>query len=183
MPQALSAPTAPATQSSAAVTFEAAASLCPNKAVAARIARVFSPDGPVDYEAIRRATRDGLASGAETLAGHPAGGSRTTLEQHLQHVVPGFLRSAHDAGELYAGRVARALTAHTDAHATQGGDAAAYVVGQAEHAAKAGLQAYALLAAAHGAVDAYARVCGEEYRPLADRGGDGAREADAFDSN
>lgn len=32
-------------------------------------------------------------------------------------------------------------------------------------AAEVGLQAYALLAAAHGAVDAYAHVCGRDWKP------------------
>ena len=172
MPQALSTPAGRATEGRAAATFETAARLCPNEAVAAKLSHAFSTDDPVDYDAIRRATRDGLASGAEILARHLTGPSAMVLEQHMQQAVAGFVRSAHDAGGSYAGNVAE-----LNASRAEGGD---HVSRQAERTAKVGLQAYALLAAAHGAVDAYARVCGEDYRPHAGMGGDSAREANAF---
>ena len=165
MPQALSTPAAPAANSHAVVTFETAARLCPNEAVAAKIAHAFSTDAPVDYDAIRRATRDGLMSGAEVLAHHLTGPSAMVLEQHMQQAVAGFVRSAHDAGGSYASNVAG-----LNASRAEGENAMAY---HARHAAEAGLHAYALLAAAHGAVDAYAHVCGRDWKPYEDSAGSG----------
>lgn len=173
MPQALSTPAASAAESRIVVTFETAARLCPNEAVAAKISRVFSTKGPVDYDAIRRATRDSLTSGAEVLAGHLTGPRAMVLEQHMQRAVAGFVRSAHDAGDSYTGHVAG-----LNASRAEGENAMAY---HAQHAAEAGLHAYALLAAAHGAMDAYASVCGEDYRPHAGMDGDGDREAATSD--
>jgi len=100
------------------------------------------------------------------------------LEMHMQRIVDGFVRSAHGAGMFYDGKaaVARNLSSKI---ANEDRDEDRLGVDGTENraqracgfAATVGLQAYALLAAAHGAVDAYAYVCGSDWKPYEGMGG------------
>ena len=90
----------------------------------------------------------------------------------MQRIVDGFVRSAHGAGKFYddkakAARDATSAIANDDRDEDrQGIDGTENKAQRAcRFAAEVGLQAYALLAAAHGAVDAYAHVCGRDWKP------------------
>ena len=91
---------------------------------------------------------------------------------HLQRIVGAFVGSAHGAGTFYSSKVtaARELTmklANEDRDEDRDG-----VLGfdtraarAREFAAAAGLTAFALFAAATGAVHAYAELTGEDWKP------------------
>jgi len=153
------------------VTFGTAASVCPSEAVATKISRLYGLD-EVDYHAIREATEEHLAVSAKVLADNLGERFEKALEMHMQRIVDGFVRSAHGAGNFYDNKAAEARRA-TSAIANEdrdedrdGIDGTANKAQRAcEFAATVGLQAYALLAAAHGAVDAYAHVVGKDWKP------------------
>ena len=151
------------------VTMETAARLCPNEAVAAKIVRMYGLD-EVDYHAIREATEEHLAVSAKALADNLGERFEKPLEMHMQRIVDGFVRSAHGAGNFYdqKAKLARDATSANDDRDEdrQGIDGTENRAQRAcRFAAEVGLQAYALLAAAHGAVDAYAHVCGRDWKP------------------
>ncbi len=153
------------------VTMETAARICPNEAVAAKIVRMYGLDD-VDYHAIREATEEHLALMAKALADNLGERFEKPLEMHMQRIVDGFVRSAHGAGMFYDGKAKLARDA-TSAIANDDRDEDRQGIDGTENraqracgfAAVVGLQAYALLAAAHGAVDAYAHVCGRDWKP------------------
>jgi len=112
------------------------------------------------------------------------------LEMHMQRIVDGFVRSAHGAGMFYDGKaaVARNLSSKISNEDRFGVDGTENRAQRAcGFAATVGLQAYALLAAAHGAVDAYAHVCGSDWKPYEGMGGQAvsrqaiSMQAGAFD--
>ena len=153
------------------VTMDTAARLCPNEAVAAKIVRLYGLDD-VDYHAIREATEEHLAVSAKVLADNLGERFEKPLEMHMQRIVDGFVRSAHGAGKFYDDKAKLARDA-TSAIANEDRDEDRQGIDGTENkaqracrfAAEVGLQAYALLAAAHGAVDAYAHVCGRDWKP------------------
>ena len=150
------------------VTFETARRICPSEGVAAKISTVYGIE-PVDYHAIREATEEHVARSAQALASSL---NEKALEMHLQRIVDGFVRSAYGAGNFYDKKAALArelssAIANPDRDEDRPG-----VDGLANRAERAcgfaaivGMQAYALLAAAEGAVDAYAQVCGQDWKP------------------
>jgi len=153
------------------VTFETAARICPNEAVASKISRMYGLDA-VDYHAVREATEEHLAVSAKVLVDNLGERPDKALEMHMQRIVDGFVRSAHGAGNFYDNKAAEARRATSaianddrdeDRHGIDGLQNRAQRA--CEFAATVGLQAYALLAAAHGAVDAYAHVCGQDWKP------------------
>jgi hypothetical protein len=153
------------------VTMDTAARLCPNEAVAAKIVRMYALD-EADYHAIREATEEHLAVSAKVLADNLGERFEKPLEMHMQRIVDGFVRSAHGAGKFYDDKAKLARDA-TSAIANEDRDEDRQGIDGTENkaqracrfAAEVGLQAYALLAAAHGAVDAYAHVCGRDWKP------------------
>ncbi len=92
------------------VTFETAARICPNEAVATKISRFYGLDA-VDYHAIREATEEHLAMSAKILGNNLGERPDKALEMHMQRIVDGFVRSAHGAGSFYDGKAALARTA------------------------------------------------------------------------
>jgi hypothetical protein len=90
----------------------------------------------------------------------------------MQRIVGSYVASACGAGEFYSAKVttAREMTTRLsndsrdeDRSGISGFDSKAQRA--REFAAQVGLQAYALLAAAQGAVDAFAAVTGGEWKP------------------
>lgn len=164
-------PQAPASrpqQGRVVVTFETAARICPNEGVASKITSMFGLDG-VDYHAIREATEEHMVRAANALVDDL---NEKAMEIHLQRIVDAFVRSAHGAGAFYDGKAAEARRLSSAAgnddrdEDRPGIDNLANKAERARSfAAQVGLQAYALLAAAHGAVDAYAQVCGQDWKP------------------
>jgi hypothetical protein len=149
------------------VTFATAERICPNEAVASKIVTRFGLDA-VDYHAIREATEESLAVSAKALADNLGERFEKPLEMHMQRIVDSFVRSAHGAGTFYdtkakLARDASSAIGNEDRQGIDGGENRAQRA--CRFAAEVGLQAYALLAAAEGAVDAYAHVCGRDWKP------------------
>ena len=158
---------APRTQAKPAYTLERAMLLCPNANLAANLERTFALDA-VDYNEIRETTEEMIGTHAKILA--PI--DERAIEIHLQRIVGSFVGSACAAGEFYSAKVsdAKNLTSKLgnddrdeDREPIYGLESKAQRA--REFAAKAGMQAYGLLAAAQGAVDAFAEVTGSNWKP------------------
>ena len=123
----------------------------------------------MDYHAIREATEEQVGRSAQALQSNV---SETAMRIHLQRIVGAFVGSAHGAAIFYGNKVtqARDLTtslANEDRDEDRDG---VYgfenkVARAQQFAAEAGLAAFALLAAAEGAVHAYAEVTGDDWKP------------------
>ena len=160
--------TARAPQARQAITLELVRHLAPNATQAEKISATFALD-PVDFDGIREATEEQIGLSAKAL--EPTV-NETAMRIHLQRIVGAFVGSAHGAGTFYSSKVtaARELTmklANEDRDEDRDG-----VLGfdtraarAREFAAQAGLTAFALYAAASGAVDAYAELTGEDWKP------------------
>jgi hypothetical protein len=148
------------------ITLELAISVCPHATLAENLSRTFGLD-PVDTAGIREATEEHLAIASKEL---PL--SDKALEMHLQRIVGAYVGSAFGAGQFYTTKVtqARELTmklANDDRDEDR--DGVSGFESRAERArifaAEMGLQAHALIAAAEGAVSAYAHLTGGEWKP------------------
>ena len=155
-------------QQSRRPTLEEAAAKCPHEGLANNLARTFALD-PVDYHAIREATEENVVRLSNTLVDDL---NERAIQMHLQRIVDAFVSSADSAGAFYQAKAteARDLTSKLanedrdeDRDGVYGFDTKA--ARARAFAAQAGLTAYALLAAAEGAVHAYAAVTGEEWKP------------------
>jgi hypothetical protein len=165
-----SAPAAPvrsADKPRKAVTLEMAVLVCPHRGLADNLARVFGFE-PVDADGIRESTEQNLVLAAKDLPLSPK-----ALEMHMQRVVGAFVGSAFGAGNFYSSKVSQAteLTSKLqNDHRDEDRDGVAGFDSKAERArhfaGEMGLQAFALIAAAQGAVSAYAHLTGEEWRPF-----------------
>ena len=150
------------------VTLITAQRVCPDATLVGNIVHVFGmPD--VDYHAIREATEEQIARSAKVLADNL---SEKALEMHLQRIVDAFVRSAHGAGTFYETKASLARDASSKVANQDRDEDRQGVDGTANRAARAreftatvALQAFALLAAAEGAVDAYAHVTGNDWKP------------------
>ncbi len=150
------------------ITFESAARLCPTEGQIAKIVVAYGL-AAVDYHAIREQTEAAIATLSNSLAPYM---NVKALEMHLQRVTGAHVGSAHGAGSFYESKAqaARNLTMpmmNEDRDEDRMG-----VDGQAnraerarDFAATAAVQAYAALAAAQGAIDAYAEITGETWKP------------------
>jgi len=161
------APRAPRALPKPAYTLERAILLCPNARLADNLERTFALD-PVDYDGIRETTEEMVGTHAKALSNL----NERALEMHLQRIVGSFVGSACAAGEFYSTKVsdAKDLTARLanddrdeDREPIYGLESKAQRA--REFAAKAGMQAYALLAAAEGAVHAFAAATGSDWKP------------------
>jgi hypothetical protein len=150
-----------------AITLELVKRLAPHDALAANLSRTFAIDD-VDYHAIRENTEEHVVRLANELRDNL---TDKALAIHLQRIVDAFVRSAHGAASFFGEKVsqARALTSANanndrdeDREGVYGFETKA---ARARHfAAEMGLQAYALTAAAEGAVYAYAHITGDEWK-------------------
>jgi hypothetical protein len=146
------------------VSFEMATLLCPTAPQAERVAEKFGLLAP-DYEAIRELHARAL----HDMAGGFAGALNDKATQmHFQRIVGSLVSSAVGAGRFYSEKVSEARTAA--ARAADGGkepDAPAGFESRAlriaEFAADMAMQSHALLAAAHGAVDSYKQITGDNW--------------------
>ena len=150
------------------ITFNTAARECPDATQVANITRAFGLI-EVDYHAIREATEEQIARSAKTLTDNL---SEKAIEMHLQRIVDAFVRSAHGAGTFYQAKaqIARDLNSKLSNEDRDedrmGVDGTANRAERSrEFAGQMALQAFALLAAAEGAVDAFAQVTGNEWKP------------------
>ena len=150
-----------------AQTLELATALCPHEALAANLSRTFGID-PVDFHLIREKTEEHVVAAANELTDDL---NEKAMAIHLQRIVSAYVSSACGAGKFYSDRVtaARQLTAAgaNDDRDDDRGGAAGFddrASRARQFAAEAGLQAHALLAAATGAVHAYAHITGEDWK-------------------
>jgi len=149
-----------------ALTFEMALRLCPHEGVAENVASAFGLTVP-EYETIRAEHMSALKRMAEAFEGSL---NDKAAEMHFQRIVGALVGSAVGAGRFYSTKVGEARAA--TARAADGGDDEHGIpIGleskaqrTREFAADMAMQAYALLAAAHGAIDAYKELTGEDWK-------------------
>jgi len=149
-----------------APTFEMAVQLCPHQGLAANIAAAFGLFVP-EYDAIRAEHASALKRMAEAFDG--ALNDKATV-MHFQRIVGALIGSAAGAGRFYSDKVSEARAA--TARAADGGDdehgtpigLESKAERAREFAADMAMQAYALLAAAHGAVDAFKDLTGDDWK-------------------
>jgi hypothetical protein len=156
------------TEQRQAYTLEFAAAICPHPGLANSLSATFGLE-PVDSAGIRDATKNHIVQSANELTVNL---NEKAMQMHLQRVVGAFVRSACGAGQFYGQKVsqARDMTtrlANDDRDEDKDGPTGfeSRAARARLFAAETGLQAYALLSAAEGAVDAYADVTGETWKP------------------
>jgi hypothetical protein len=151
-----------------AITLELVQAHAPHDGLAQNLSRTFGID-PVDYAAIREGTEENVVRSANVL--HDDLNDKA-MEIHLQRIVGAFVSSAYGAATFYHSKVTQAkdLTmASQNDHRDEDRDGVAGFESKSERArrfaAEMGLQAYALMAAAEGAVHAYGHITGETWKP------------------
>ena len=151
-----------------AITLELVQAHAPHAALAGNLSRTFGID-PVDYAAVREGTEENVVRSANVLRDDL---NDKAMEIHLQRIVGAFVSSAYGAATFYQSKVtaARDLTmASQNDDRDEDRTGVAGFESKAERArqfaAEMGLQAYALMAAAEGAVHAYAHITGETWKP------------------
>jgi hypothetical protein len=157
---------APKRETRTPLTFETALHLCPHQGVAENVAQAFGLIVP-EYEAIRAQHSIAVKRMAEALEGSL---NDKATAMHFQRIVGALVSSAVGAGRFYSEKVTQARDATT--RAANGGEeeqgSPIGLGGRAqrtrEFAADMAMQAFALLAAAHGAVDAYRDLTGEDWK-------------------
>jgi len=151
-----------------AITLELVQAHAPHAGLAENLSRTFGID-PVDYAAVREGTEENVVRSANVLRDDL---NDKAMEIHLQRIVGAFVSSAYGAATFYQSKVtaARDLTmASQNDDRDEDRTGVAGFESKAERtrhfAAEMGLQAYALMAAAEGAVHAYAHITGETWKP------------------
>lgn len=149
------------------VTLEAAAAHSPTDDVMSKLYKVFGLD-PVPVAEIREGVEERIVLEARLLG---AVMSEKALEMHLQRVVGAYVGSAFGAAAFYDTKrqTARDLTSKLNEHRDEDRDGPSGFesrVQQAqEFAAQMAVQSLATLAAAEGAVSAYAHATGNTWKP------------------
>jgi hypothetical protein len=150
-----------------AISFQAAKLLCPDDQTAEKVSGSFGLLLP-EYETIRD-THEQLLRKAWLSFDEALNDKATAM--HFQRIVGAFVSSAQGAGNFYSDKVteARNLTsALASEYRDEDREAPAGFESKAERArqfaAEMAMQAYALLAAAEGAVKAYKEITGEEWK-------------------
>lgn len=151
-----------------AITLELVQAHAPRAGLAENLSRTFGLD-PVDYAAIRESVEEHIALSAKAL--QPALNERA-MQIHLQRVVGSFVGSAYGATQFYGTKVTQARDLTMASQNDDRDEDSAGVLGFESKAGRArlfaaemGLQAFALMAAAEGAVSAYAHITGEDWKP------------------
>ena len=159
---------APKTVRRPAYSLERAITLCPSATQAHALATRFALE-EVDYNSIREITEEALG---KSIMAIKANMNDQAVEIHMQRIVGSYVASACGGGDFYSAKVTTARELSTrlsndsrdeDRNGVAGFDSKAQRA--REFAATIGLQSYALLAAAQGAVDAFAAVTGNEWKP------------------
>jgi|SRR5271165_690713 len=151
-----------------AITLELVKAHAPHPGLAENLSRTFGLDCP-EYAAIREGTEEHLVRCANELVDDL---NEKAMEIHLQRVVGAFVGSAYGAATFYQSKVTQAKDLTMASQNDDRDEDRTGVFGfesKAERArrfaAETGLQAYALMAAAEGAVQAYAHITGDEWKP------------------
>jgi hypothetical protein len=150
------------------ITWDLVAKLAPHQGLADNLVRTFGLE-PVDYDGIRDATGEHIASTAKAFG--------TTLNEralqiHLQRITGAFVSSAFGAAQFYGTKKSAAMELTSkllNDDRDEDRDGPAGFESKAERArlfaAEMALQSFALLAAAEGAISAYAEITGEDWKP------------------
>ena len=150
------------------ITFELSARLAPHQGLADNLVRTFGLD-PVDYDGIRDATREHIAATAKAFG---TAMNERALQIHLQRITGAFVSSAFGAAQFYGTKKSAAMELtskllNDDRDEVRDGPAG--FESKAERArlfaAEMALQSFALMAAAEGAITAYADITGENWKP------------------
>ena len=151
-----------------AITFELVARLAPHQGLADNLVRTFGLE-PVDYDGIRDATKDHIAAAAQAFG---TALNEKALQIHLQRITGAFVSSAFGAAQFYGTKKSAAMELtskllNDDRDEDREGPAG--FESKAERArlfaAEMALQSFALMAAAEGAIAAYADITGEDWKP------------------
>ena len=160
---------APVARNRDPITFERAVVTCPSVEQAETIATHFGHVEPVAYEHIRETTKTSLIQQADALNDNL---NEKALDMHMQRIVAGYVNSAFGAGQFYGDKKRQAQdvsSALYNDYRDEDRDGVAGFESKAERArnfaATAALQAFALLATAEGAVQAYEHVIGSSWKP------------------
>lgn len=149
------------------ITLESAAAFAPTDDVMSKVYKVFALD-PVPVAEIRESVEERIVLEARLLGTVM---TEKALEMHLQRVVGAYVGSAYGAASFYDAKrqTARDLTSKLNGDRDEDRDGPSGFesrVQQAqEFAAQMAVQSVATLAAAEGAVSAYAHATGNAWKP------------------
>jgi len=163
-----SAKPAPKTQTRQAVTLEMVRAITPVPAKADRMVATYGLE-PVDYAAIREGTEEHVVRICNGLTDNL---NEKAMAIFLQRIVGSFVGAAYGAATFYGSKKSDALALNSklfnDARDEDRDGVAGFESKQERamvFAAEMGLQAHALMAAAEGAVHAYAHITGDTWKP------------------
>ena len=166
------------------VSWESLVRVGPTHTVASNVSRRFALDLP-DYADIRDKTEDLVGGSARALG---EGFHETALQIHLQRIVYAFVSSALKSAEFADKKqdAAREFGSKLRNEARDGDRSGVAGFSSAHErlrdlAASTTLQAYALMAAAEGALSAYEMVIGEAWKPFAASSASGSVSKRAVD--
>jgi hypothetical protein len=151
-----------------AITVRVVESLTPTETRAEMMAINFALE-PVHHEGIRETVEEYMVRISNELRGNL---NDKAMAMFLQRVVGSFVQAAHQAALFYGSKRSDALHLHSkllnddrdeDRDGASGFESRA--ARAANFAAQMGLQASALLAAAQGAVHAYAHMTADDWKP------------------
>jgi hypothetical protein len=150
------------------ITFELVARLAPHQGLTDNLVRTFGLE-PVDYDGIRDATGEHITRAAQAFG---TALNEKALQIHLQRIAGAFVGSAYGAAQFYGTRKSAAMELTSkllNDDRDEDRDGPAGFESKAERArlfaAEMALQAFALMAAAEGAISAYADITGEVWKP------------------
>jgi hypothetical protein len=150
------------------ITFELVARLAPHQGLTDNLVRTFGLD-PVDYDGIRDATGEHVAHAAMAFG---TALNERALQIHLQRITGAFVSSAFGAAQFYGTKKSAAMELTSkllNDDRDEDRDGPSGFESKAERArlfaAEMALQSFALLAAAEGAIAAYADLTGDDWKP------------------
>ena len=150
------------------ITFELVARLAPHQGLADNLVRTFGLEH-VDYDSIRDATAEHIAHAAKAFG---TALNEKALQIHLQRITGAFVSSAFGAAQFYGTKKSAAMELTSkllNDDRDEDRDGPAGFESKAERArlfaAEMALQSFALMAAAEGAIAAYADITGEDWKP------------------
>ena len=147
------------------ISIERARLLCPHAGTADAVAVSFGLSVP-DFDGIRETHESMLR---QTWHSFGDALNEKAEAMHFQRIVGSYVSSAQGAGNFYSQKVTEARDATTRAANGEEDSAPVGFESRADRArqfaADLCMQAYALLAAAEGAVNAYREITGEDWKP------------------
>jgi hypothetical protein len=153
-------------------TFEMVQQLAPTHAMMEKISSAFALED-VDYEKIRDTIQLNLMGENDALCKVL---SEKALQMHLERITGGYVASAYGAANFYSNKATEAARLNSSFACDDRDEDRDGVAGfeskrdrARQFAAEMASQAYALMAAAHGAIDAYRDITGEDWKPYAPR--------------